>query len=100
MSTEGNATRPSLPGVERFREYLRRHSLSVQEFCEQNKHPALERTKVVRVLNGDRTRIGVDFARAIHEATRAEVPWWSWTAEGDSVEVLHDEAASPARGAA
>lgn len=38
----------------------------------------------MRVLGGDRTRIAVDFARAIHEATAGEVPWWAWTTDGAS----------------
>lgn len=85
MSTEAETPpRPAIPGVEKFQGYLTAQGLSVQGFCEMHRHPAIERTKVVRILNGERTRIGVDFARAVHEATKGEVPWWSWTVGGEA----------------
>lgn len=80
MST--SAGLQTLAGVDLLRGFLRERELSIQEFCERHRHPALERTKVVRVLGGDRTRIAVDFAKAIHEATSGAVPWWTWTSDG------------------
>ena len=59
-------------GAKALRRYLNKIKTSVPVFCEAND---LDRITVQRVLNGERTRISVDFAYAIYRATGGAVSW-------------------------
>jgi hypothetical protein len=64
-----------LDGARLLRRHITRLYKSVSAFCE--KHD-LDRIQVQRHLKGQRTRVCVDFACAIEEATEGTVPVESW----------------------
>lgn len=76
------------PGAAKLREYINRHHPapgggdgSITAFCRAH---GLDRVHVSRVLSAQRTRINADLIRNLHAATQGEVPWWSWTTNGEA----------------
>jgi hypothetical protein len=65
-------------GAELLRSHLDAIGESIPTFCEKHR---LCRIQVQRVIKGERTRISVDFAKAIQEATGGAVPWDSWSSD-------------------
>lgn len=64
-------------GARLLREYLTDKNKSLHAFCRDAK---LDYAWVYRHLSGERDkRISVDFAQAIHAATKGAVPWHSWS---------------------
>lgn len=73
-----NRERRVTDGARALRAYLKRIGKSVPVFCEEHN---LDRIAVQRALNGERQRISVDFAKAIHRATDGNIAWDSWTSD-------------------
>jgi hypothetical protein len=73
LATDMQTQRRVTDGGRALRRHLDALNQSVPDFCEAHD---LDRIAVQRVLNGDRwQRITVDFASAIHRATKGRVRW-------------------------
>lgn len=76
--TDEVRARSTTAGARELRAYLSANGVSITRFCEAN---GLDRIQVQRVLNGERTRISVDFARNVERATSGAVAWHLWSSE-------------------
>lgn len=71
----GTKERRPTAGARALVAYLARTKQSITAFCAAHD---LDRVQVQRAINGERTRISVDFARAIEEATGGAVRCQLW----------------------
>jgi hypothetical protein len=91
--------RQATDGVRALRSYLDTNGLSITAFCARN---GLDRIQVLRVLNGERRRISVDFALSIERATGGAVQtslWSSATAKPTEASSIADDPTTPSAAA-
>lgn len=71
-----------VPAAQELLAYIRKHhdKGKLPAFCEKH---GLDRLKVQRAINGDLTRIDVDFAFAVEDATGGEVKAEGWRVDED-----------------